>query len=511
MESKVLPINETPSVVSYAHYAFLHSILETDDKVGRKLVELEIDDYMEGKWELLTDKLEIENTNSTIRMFSKKYETNTECFLTRDCKKEDEIVVKITYQQYSNPDCVVNVILSAGNIRECAERDSFIIRAGIMSKQGIYIKVDEQYISLKNTISCEHLPVWIKVKKKAEKIEIWFAEEENEWKLGAEIVSPSVLQKDDLQIGVNTNNGENQYYAWKYLNYLQMYYNGDDLYVLLDYYNSPKRDFCFYHLNQFIQFQSSTYREINSFPGGICDYVSWCLQNDMYVILWLDEYYLSSRPAYGKKHYLHCNMCYGVDQVNKTFYIAGYNVKFKVSLVTFSAFVKSYESANKINCKNEIRLLKYNPNAHGMVCSIEVLRESLWEYLNSFDSSKKYNNVLGTPKFVYGNHVFDAILNDEIGKRKLVKDVKLAFFLQEHSEIMKERINYLYVRGYLSQEQNSFLSEQCNCLNKLCQQLRNLVLKNRYKKTCQEKIYVLFSQIGREEYKMYHMLYDALE
>ncbi|MCI8388384.1 MAG: BtrH N-terminal domain-containing protein [Clostridiales bacterium] len=141
------------------------------------------------------------------------------------------------------------------------------------------------------------------------------------------------------------------------------------------------------------------------------------IDNDYYPIIFTDEYYLKTRPAYKKEHNLHEIMITGYD--DDTFRYYAFNDKFKLSFAEFpqKQLNKAYRQGSRISTqvetsyKRSIVLMKLKDIQNEYTFSSERFRAKLEAYskgefapeLNSFFISKDrcYIGVYNTKLLQY--------------------------------------------------------------------------------------------------------------
>jgi len=150
----------------------------------------------------------------------------------------------------------------------------------------------------------------------------------------------------------------------------------------------------------------------NSYKVGlqldIKQYIISAIDNNNYVVIFIDEYYLKSRPAYQKFHCLHEIMIWGYDA--KKFYYSAFDRKLLISAFPQNQIDDAYRfgydmnipaATNWINGKSII-LIKPKLIQNPYTFSVKRFIENLKMYLTG-DFSASYNSfVISTEKCYIG-------------------------------------------------------------------------------------------------------------
>lgn len=215
-------------------------------------------------------------------------------------------------------------------------------------------------------------------------------------------------------------------------------------------------------------------------------YIKWNIQHLYYVELCLDEFYVTERNNYQKKHYPHYNLFYGFDDQLKVYYIMGYgrNSTPVVSQISYDAFKQNLIMSEKViryrYHGNEVRTLEFN---------LQSIKTGLYEFVHDINSSEKMCNILTEEEVSYGVSILKKLATTEVGREHLLRDKRVSFCLKEHCRMMGERLEYLYKNKYLRKKYYIQLKQIYDQMHNLASILLNLVLKNKYKPIEKEKIY----------------------
>jgi hypothetical protein len=101
---KLLPVNNNTFFRSFPAYCYFDIITNNILKTGKILASLEIKDFIKDTWDSdLKDSHIDVNVNESINFIVDPYSSNTRMCLYRQCRKDDEIIVKTEHQLPTNP------------------------------------------------------------------------------------------------------------------------------------------------------------------------------------------------------------------------------------------------------------------------------------------------------------------------------------------------------------------------------------------------------------------------
>lgn len=479
--SVILPINKFPSINTYADSAYINAILESPE-----VLRIYIENFENDEWNIENmESTVVEGEKIIVNAFAE--DKNIKGRIYRKGKKNDEILVRIEY--YRKLDNLSYLELY------CA--DSFSKDECAMTNYGFY--KDNKNIEYSKRYH------YIKLEKKGNLLEYYSSDNGEEWDF---IISSSISKiGEDAIIGIEYCLGSRQLCAWNSMNYMQLCLDLNDIYGArwLDYYMFPRKDYD--HLygiySYFFDVEYFNYHEIVEVWGSLDQFVKYCLNRNYYLLLRLDEYYLSKRKAYKKYHYEHDNLIYGYD--DREYYLLGYGQK-----VTDSR-IKNI-GLDDICYRNK-KIVRYRlaTNEYKYMFDLEGFLGTLEEFIHGFDSSKKYNHILTQNTSIYGLKIFEAFLNNAKAKELLLTDKRIPYLLNEHCEIMTRRLDYLIANGYIKIENNIyFLKEKCKQMTAQANLLIMIWLKNSITKKENDAVMNNLLRLYEIEKIFYNNLYEVL-
>lgn len=498
-----LEINTKPTLTSYAHHAFICAIMERE--LNEEYLRFQVGVAGDEVWNEYQVDTKFEWKDNLLIIKGSKYATDTGSIIWRRCGETDELFICIEHFQCTNANAIVNLVISGENMDKCAEKNRNIYRLGIVLRYGLLIGLNDKYLEVQNVENNGINMTWFKVVRDNEKVTSYASFDGVDWIKVNEETLPEEMQGQRLSIGLNASLGENQYYNWLYMNYLQLYYSKDDSYVWLDYYMLPRKNYRFKHSLQFLDTCNLSVSKAIEVFGDIHRFFRWCIQHEYYVEIHLDEYYIENRPTYGKEHFEHNNIIYGFDDVTGKYSTIGYKVKVVFTDTSYSSIEKAISSSSKII------LYKYNPNVKDMKFSLKNLTQNVRELLNGENSSEKVSNILGVQEGTYGLNVFDELIKSEEGNILLFYDCRITFLLYEHCNIMRNRLQFLFEKNYLNRHKCEKIVDLCASMLEKSDVLKNLVIKNKFRKNLDNAILENAKVLYEMEKTFYSKLLMCLE
>lgn len=336
---------------------------------------------------------------------------------------------------------------------------------------------------------------------KNDKIIVFISENQIGW----EVIKEENMAINNAHIRIELFFGDNQYRAWKNMNYIQLFFNEqDNNTVFLDYFMYPRKgwDASYNCMSNFLDteyFNCSCLDE-----EEIIKYVVDSINNGYYLNISFDEFYIEGKYSYNKVHFDHYNLVHGYDENKRVFYLFGYKGggKLAKTTISFENFLKSYGKVSVVRYK-----LSYNSVVYKF--NIAYVKLVLFEYLNSLNSSTRFSGILSQRDGTYGLSIFEAI--KEKGRSLLVKDHRISYVLCEHCRIMKERLEYLQEYGYTDASSADILDEKCEDMLNYANLLKNLVVKHYIKPQYEDDIIKRFDNLYEKEVAFYSLLLQKIK
>lgn len=322
------------------------------------------------------------------------------------------------------------------------------------------------------------------------------------------IGKPSIITHPDHAFFHSIFSLNEDYKMWLYSNFIQLYCNNFNPKNIRE---SIDLDFVSqYEYNNFIDIQLINRDIYEFFHTDITSIDFFCklIEMNLYLIIAVDEMYLSYSPAYRSNHFKHPLFLYGFNKDKRIFYVSFYNsmgyvsngiVKFTEVENAFKGFISLLGSCNSMLIK-----AVSTKNFHYEI-NLNTIKKGLEEYINPPQISLEFAFVGSSlHNKVYGINVYEALLNYNTSlisnnNKYCILHVKNYHALYEHKILMQQRINFFVENSKLKVD-----IEQFNDLVKSALIIRNLYIKFSvsYKTENIEKINSLLLSLREKEKKV---------
>lgn len=267
-------------------------------------------------------------------------------------------------------------------------------------------------------------------------------------------------------------------HPWYYQHFIQICsQTGDDNNIVLDYAETinPHSDILIHH--------KLGYRDMEHITD-IVKYLIERIDSKQYVILCMDEYYLSQKNDYQNKHFVHESMIYGYNLQERIFIGYGFNKENMLGelIFGFDEVFNAYEKGKK-NYKLSFGYIEYQAvqllslQKEDYVFDMEVFLNELTDYLYSTGERKRVCLVVkledredGIPleRIKFGLEVYDDVIYalESMLKGNVLIDYRSFHILSEHKRGILERLEYVAGKhnGFLD---NSLIKEYQKVVNKV--------------------------------------------
>lgn len=482
---KILPLNDKPDVTSYVQHSYPTAIVQNDN-----LFSIYIKNFSKDNWKIITEDIEWnqgDNTDYITLKDSKDRKSDTFCIENNTQMRE--IILCINNIKIMDHLACVKVLINDSKSQN--ENNLFSMKWNQYD-----ININECLIAHDN-----HLYAYYKISLENNKINVFISEDQILW----ELIKEENITISDAYIRVELFFGDNQYRAWKNMNYLQLFFNElDSNTVYLDYFMYPRKGWDASY-NCMSHFLDTEYIDCSCLDEEkIIKYVIDSINSDYYLNISFDEFYIEGKHSYNRMHFEHYNLVYGYDDDTRLFYLFGYRGggKLAKTTVSYDNFLKAYGKNNVVRYK-----LCYNSVVYKF--NIAYVKQVLNEYLNSLNSSTRFSGIMTQRDGTYGLSIFKAI--KEKGRSLLVNDHRISYLLCEHCRIMKERLEYLQEYGYTDASSADILAEKCADMLNYANLLKNLVVKHYVKPQYEDDIFVCFDNLYEKELSFYRLLLQSIK
>lgn len=468
--NKVLPIQEKPSIITCIHYGYPCAVIES-----KELAIFYVRDFEQNTWNKQTRDTDVQIENERITVMKKETGEDTNTVLWRQFRELDEIILHIEYVKLMDMSRFIDVFLfEEGDLNDELKKEDK--SCGVRwNPYGLFIQKNMFQFDTKRY-------VFVKVCKKQNYM-LYFASINGvEWEMFYKEEIRQINKSQNMNIGIHIYSGVDKYDIWKKMNFIQLIYNESDPYkgIWLDYFMFPRKNFdnSYMYFSNFLDTQyEDLYEAIDCFES-LQEYIKWNIKHYYYVVLCLDEFYVSERRAYQEKNYPHYNMFYGFDDKLEVFYIMGYGINSTpvVSKIQYKLFEQKLVVGTGI-----VKYRYRGSEVTGLKFNIKSIITGLNEFLYNIDSSEKFCNLLTGENIGFGISSLKRLATTESGKEHLINDKRVSFCIKEHCKLMGERLDYLHKKKYIKKEEYQVEQKLYSQMNKKSSILLNLVLKNKYK------------------------------
>jgi len=412
--------------------------------------------------------------NNKMTFFAHKYASDMKAFVSRYCEANDELTLKVNYQQISR---------NWGNI--CIfihDKDAMPLDTGFNGIgrfcNGYFLLINEvlrskdvQKLSNYDISPCSYK---LKLVHNQGKVDLFLALEDAEWNFIKSINEQSSLNK--LEIGFIVNVGENQYYNWLFSNYIQLR-RDKEVMLPIEYNVHPMKYWKFYTLNPFINFSVERKFNISKINLSVIDYLKRNILCRRYIELRLDEIFFYGSLAYEEQvHHFHEILIYGYSDLHSLFYAVGfYYGKMKKFQISYDNLLIALSDEKVIN----LFLLEYSLDGYQFRFDPRVVKASIGEYIQGKDSALNFSNLIPVKENVAGIQIYDDFLKDSTNFNQLKCDVHISYVLHEHIKLMTERIDFMLYRKIIEKDEIESIQKRFKEINKISSLLNLLIIKNK--------------------------------
>lgn len=254
--------------------------------------------------------------------------------------------------------------------------------------------------------------------------------------------------------------------------------------------------------------------------------VKWCdditqfiidaIDEDNYVYLSIDQYYIAAYDNFGKVHAPHDMLIYGYNKEKQMFYVADFfNSKYSFSEANFDSINEAFVSPHSEGeWFRGVQLLQFNERKSDFKFDLGYLIKQLHDYINETKSSNDYKLVEepGKDTDAWGIGVYrflrEHITETALFEFSLIRSLHLLF---DHKEVMLRSLVYLDEKKYITRF--DIHEKAYREIKQMCLILRNLCIKHRIsEKTIHiKKIIELIEKIEKEERMAVQELLSDLE
>ena len=249
---------------------------------------------------------------------------------------------------------------------------------------------------------------------------------------------------------------------------------------------------------------------------NITEFIIGCIDQDYYVQLYVDEFFIPDRGSYRRRHFIHEILIFGYDGKDQSYDIIGYrrNGDYSSSQVTFSELEQALRSAEQnmdLNYMSYISLFKYKPDVD-FDFDVRLVAEQIDDYLCARNTSRRFRLIVKPEVGLYGMDTYESLKDylQFLRDHHDYADIRPLHILWEHKKCMRLRIQYLETHNYL--DASDHFSRRYAQIEQESGTLRMMMLKFKRKgdRALLERIIVNLERISSEESVQLPRIVDAL-
>lgn len=458
-----LPLNPTPKVRTYTNDLYLNAVLSSNCGDSDLLARLNIENYKNEDYSIVSenDNADIYINNDKVEIYGNKTNKLTRAFIYRKISSDDELVVKVDLQQYNSCWSSVN-IFAANKVDLNNDDNQFNCRIGVFNNGRIRCNCCGKLYSFVNNKYSIYKPYYLKISLYDNCIKGYISLNGIEWNRLCECPAETYNVKE---VGIDLDYKPNIYWQWLYSSYINIYFN-INWNIHINYLTAPMRNYNFSSINPIVYFKRENPYFVLEQNESYVKYIKTNIEHRQYVELYFDEFFVPHSPNYHLVHFLHGILAYGFDD-SVIFFLGVHNGKSIEFSLSYSEVEAGCRSSAEISDTNAFIVYEFLPDQYSF--NVTALYKSIRDYLSKVPDNIEYYN-LDDPSNVYGINIFNE-LSTEKGLDIFMSDIRISFFINEHTQLMRERVIYLINSDILTSDECKevidMLNYLCDCTNKV--------------------------------------------
>ncbi|MDD3393732.1 MAG: hypothetical protein PHG19_03700 [Anaerotignum sp.] len=217
---------------------------------------------------------------------------------------------------------------------------------------------------------------------------------------------------------------------------------------------------------------------VKVFAKNIVDFLINCINDNNYVSIYLNQFYIPNSSAYRKKQYDNSVIVFGYDKCREMLKTASfYRNTFSIEWMSFADVQKAFDNAfEKNEYTHKIVLLKLRENINYTFDTYEFIKY-LADYISGKDHKSKFS-FIRDKTYRYGIDYYEGIKECFSSDNY---DARLLHILYDHKIVMSERLKYFLRNNYINPISFNELYKFNLDLSTKVKNVENLVLKNNYR------------------------------
>lgn len=454
-----LPLNPMPPVRTYTNDLFLNAILSANCGDSDLFASITVKYFCSDEFTVIkTSNSNLVVNNENIELYGNKSNKTTKVTMYKEVDANEEFIVRVNSHQYNSSWSTIN-IFAAENLNF---ENTSICRVGLFSNNQVCCGCKEEGVSFSNVSDKYSIrkPYFLKISLGSDTLSGLISLDGEKWDKLCEIQEQEMKSKN-LIVGIEMNFEPNIYWAWLYSSYIHFAYTNDEI-VHTWYLSAPRRNYSYCTYNPLVTFIRERVDFLLEKYDSIVEYIKLNLQKERYVELYFDEFYVPQMSIYNKEHRLHGNLAYGFNDTY-IFFLGVKNGKPLEFKLTYEEVIAGCQSALKIDTFNMLTVYEFNPESYKF--NLTSLYKSLRDYLRGIIDNIEFYNV-DSDCCIYDIKVFDSFSND-VGLHNFMTDIRIPFIVNEHTQLMRERVEYLVKSDIVPENE---IDNITSMLNNICEQ-----------------------------------------
>ena len=505
-----LPINQKTFPNCYSHDAIYNAILSSKENIDENFAVI---DNVRG---FGNENVKVDLENATYFYDHEKYKFKANLYSDNVggsiyVKSSDVSHIDFSFHvtKHSNwhPRSSIGVFIDVVNSRSdgaCKTNKLYVCaKKGLLFHDGIReIEFYDEKVTKNN--------YWLKVTYRNNMLQWLYSTNGEKWIV---LKTENIETLKHVTFGINFDFRHVVYYDWFFSRYFNISYS-IPLYKSIDgtpieFFSEVQKNYDNYTVHHLLCFYKIPPFELSNNKIDIVDLIQKSIDNNCYVELLLDEFYISDRPAFQKCSYFHNNLINGYDEDKKLINIIGYNEKGKFikSEISYDNFKLSFRLD-----KGTINLITIEYPYIPYKIKLDKIILILKNYLESVNLSKAYEEISGVRQRCYGFSIYEQLLDDNFDY--FLEDRRISHFLYEHKRVFRMVIDFLFHRRMLNKNDLKYYSIIFQNIENKSLLLQNIVIKNKIMDAGEEmvisKIKFYLNELAMEEYRAVQELIETL-
>ena len=191
--------------------------------------------------------------------------------------------------------------------------------------------------------------------------------------------------------------------------------------------------------------------------GEILEAIMAAIDQEFYVQVPADEFYVPRRAAYGQRHYVHELMLFGYDRQERTLDILGFDEQheFGAQRIAFLDLEDAVALADLSQHYDRGGVRLYQLHQQTYPADPTLVSEFLDDYLAAYDTSQRFRALEPVkPGYLYGMAVYEELASffQSVCEQPGAMDIRPLQLIWEHKRCMQLRLQRLVELGWLASD-----------------------------------------------------------